>query len=100
MSGSSKRIKDSSGIFGLQWNNDLIELIQCLLQGKDEILELDNMIEGYVEFSTEAIREQIYFEKNGRYRANSYEEVNNLCYQNEEFMMKKYLPGLIFSHFV
>lgn len=57
-------------------------------------------VDGYAEFCTEAIRSQIFFEKNGRYKASNYADVLLECYNSEDYMMKRYLPGQFISHYV
>ena len=57
-------------------------------------------VDGYAEFCTEAVRAQIFFEKNGRYKASSYAEVLQDCYHSEDYMARRYLPGQFLSHFI
>jgi len=52
------------------------------------------------EFCTEAIRSQIFFEKNGRYKASNYAEVLEECYHSEITWRGRYLPGQFLSHFI
>lgn len=57
-------------------------------------------IDGYAEFCTDALRSQIYFERNNKYKVSSYAEVAEACYHNADFMLRCYLPGMFLSHFI
>lgn len=57
-------------------------------------------VDGYAEFCTDALRAQVFFERNGRYKASSYKQVLAECYESEDYMMRRYLPGQFISHYV
>lgn len=61
---------------------------------------LSDMLDGYAEFCNDSMRNQVFFEKHGHYRASNYEEVARDMYHNEEHMTRRYLPGMYVSHFV
>jgi SAM-dependent methyltransferase len=61
---------------------------------------LDEAVDGYAEFCTDALRAQIFFERHGRYPASTYADVAAACYHDADFMLKRYLPGMYVSHFV
>ena len=61
----------------------------------DRMLEV---IDGYAEFANDSMRNQVYFEKTGRYQASNYEEVKRACYFDEDHMRLRYLPGMWVSH--
>jgi SAM-dependent methyltransferase len=61
---------------------------------------LSEAADGYAEFCTEAIRSQLYFERHGTYQASSYQDVLETCYQSEDYMDRRYLPGQFLSHYV
>jgi len=90
--------KSSRNEFGEQWLNEFEIAISKLFGHSDE--KLGEAIDGYAEFCTDALRSQIYFERKGRYKASSYDEVAKQCYHNSDFMFRKYLPGMFLSHFV
>lgn len=62
--------------------------------------ELSELIDGYAEFCNDSMRNQVYFERNGRYRSTSYAEVARDTYHNEEHMKLRYLPGMFISHYL
>ena len=45
--------------------------------------QIDSAIDGYAEFSTDALRSQIFFEKFRRYKSSSYAEASERYYHNE-----------------
>ena len=53
---------------------------------------------GYAEFANDSMRNQVYYEKHGRYRASSYEQARRDYYLNEEHMTRCYLPGMYLPH--
>jgi hypothetical protein len=57
-------------------------------------------VDGYAEFCTDALRAQVFFEKNGRYKATNYSQVLEDCYHSADYMLRKYLPGQFISHYV
>jgi 2-polyprenyl-3-methyl-5-hydroxy-6-metoxy-1,4-benzoquinol methylase len=88
--------------FGPRWVAECVPNIETAYGAiTDELSEqLLEMIDGYAEFCNDAMRNQVYFEKTGRYRASSYADVARDCYHNEEHMTRRYLPGMFVSHFV
>lgn len=84
--------------FGAEWEAELSQAIELLFGTDPE--KWDAAVSGYAQFSTDALRSQIFFERNGRYKASSYEEVAKLCYHNADFMFRSYLPGMYLSHYV
>jgi len=89
----------SRELFGSRWEEDFSAIVGPTLP-TDPDSTWDEVLEGYAEFCTEALRAQVYFERTGRYKATSYAEVNAACYQDESYMLRRYLPGLFLSHFV
>lgn len=84
--------------FGATWEAELSKAIELLFGANPK--KWDAAIDGYAQFCTDALRSQIFFERNGRYKASSYEEVARLCYHNADFMFRSYLPGMYLSHYV
>ena len=88
--------------FGEAWLPDCIRNIERLYGVIDEPLSapLQEMLDGYAEFAADAMRNQVHYERTGRYRASSYAEVAATCYHNEEHMTRRYLPGMYVSHYL
>lgn len=61
---------------------------------------LSEALDGYAEFANDSMRNQVFYERTGRYRASSYEQVKRECYLDEEHMTRRYLPGLWLSHYL
>lgn len=59
---------------------------------------LDYMAEGYNTHTLSTVREQSYFQKNGRYRYSTFDEVAGQVYFNAEFM-SLYMYGLAIAMF-
>lgn len=88
--------------FGDDWIDESVPSIE-LAYGEvtDPLSEtLSQMIDGYAEFCNDSMRNQVFFERHGRYRASNYAEVARDMYHNEEHMTQRYLPGMFVSHFV
>lgn len=60
----------------------------------------DMAVEGYGRFALEAMKLQVAFDKTRRYAAKTYEEAAQEVYQNEQYMLELYLPGILLSHFL
>lgn len=84
--------------FGGPWETEFSDAIVRLF-GEDDAA-WQPAVDGYATFCTDALRSQIFFERNGRYKASSYAEVAEACYHNQDFMFRAYLPGMFLSHFV
>jgi len=85
-------------VFGQGWEREFDDVIRRLL-GRDE-KEYQKAVDGYAAFCTDALRSQIFFERNGHFKASSHADVSAECYHNPQFMFESYLPGLLLSHFV
>ena len=86
--------------FGVAWLPEFIRNVETLygpiqLPLSGAILEA---LDGYAEFAADSMRNQVFYEKTGRYRASSYEQVRKDCYASEEHMTRRYLPGMYLSH--
>jgi SAM-dependent methyltransferase len=57
-------------------------------------------LRGYVLFSLDALRSQKFFEDNGRYKASNYDEVKRDYWDNPDFMLTNYLPGMFTSYYL
>lgn len=60
---------------------------------------LEYLVEAYTFINTMVMEETYFFEKNKRYRNSTFEEVNEIVYQNDEYM-KKYMIGLCISDYI
>jgi 2-polyprenyl-3-methyl-5-hydroxy-6-metoxy-1,4-benzoquinol methylase len=88
--------------FGSGWASECVPNIEAAygVITSDLSQELSDMIDGYAEFCNDSMRNQVYYERTGRYRASNYAEVARDCYHNQEHMTRRYLPGMFVSHFV
>ncbi len=84
--------------FGERWVNEFDSSIVALFGSDPDYWK--EAIDGYAEFCTDALRSQIYFERNKKYKVSSYAEVAEACYHNADFMLRCYLPGMFLSHFI
>ncbi len=85
--------------FGHAWAKDLSENISSLL-GRESDESWENMLFGYADFSMEAVRHQKYFEEHREYQKLSPDHSLQAFYDDENFMMTTYLPGLFLSHYL
>lgn len=83
--------------FGGGWEKEISENIARVF-GQQPSAMWDEAVDGYAEFCTEAVRAQVFFEKNGRYKASNYQEVLRECYHSSDYMERRYLPGQYLSH--
>lgn len=81
------------------WKEELVQDLERMF-GPVEGDKFAKALEGYVEFSIDAARNQQYFLKHGRYRSSSFSDVKQSFYDNEEHMLGNYLPGMFVSHYI
>ena len=88
--------------FGSGWADEAVPNIEAMYGRVSEPLSdrLINALDGYAEFANDSMRNQVFYERNGRYRASNYEEVLKECYFNEEHMTQRYLPGMWLTHYI
>ena len=72
-----------SGVFGCEYNE-----------------RWEEAVNGYAEFCTDALRAQVFFEKNNCYKTSNYDSVVKECYHSPEYMKIRYLPGQYLSHYI
>lgn len=89
----------SRGQFGAAWVEEIVENVLRVF-GPEEWGGWEEAIRGYAEFSLDGMRHQEFFEAHGRYRWSQSKEIQEKFYENEEYMMKKYLPGILMSHYL
>jgi len=80
------------------WRAELVDDLEALF-GDVQSLSFAKALEGYAEFSIDAMRNQEYFLKHGRYRASTFSEVKRNLLENAEHMLGNYLPGMFVSHY-
>lgn len=85
--------------FGTGWEDEISTNISCVF-GDEYNERWEEAVGGYAEFCTEALRAQVYFERNNCYRASNYETVVKECYQSSDYMKRRYLPGQYLSHYI
>ncbi len=85
--------------FGPVWEKEISTNVSRVF-GEKYNEKWDEAVVGYAEFCTEALRAQIFFEKNDRYKASNYEEVVKECYHSPEYMLVRYCPGQYLSHYI
>lgn len=84
---------------GETWTKAFVDDLY-LLFGGPETGAWEKAAWGYVDFCLDASKSQHYFEKNGRYKASKFSEVQKSNYNNEQFMFENYLPGMVISHYL
>lgn len=85
--------------FGPAWAEELVDNVTRLF-GTEEDGGWERAIRGYAEFALDAMRNQKFFEANGRYRWSRLADIQGRYYESEEHMMKNYLPGMWLSHYL
>ncbi|OIO39112.1 MAG: hypothetical protein AUJ72_01385 [Candidatus Omnitrophica bacterium CG1_02_46_14] len=85
--------------FGSPWVRDIAENVSLFLGERDEEA-WKKALDGYADFSMDAARQQNYFEENRQYQGVSSANLLSSCYEDRDFMMMTYLPGLYLSHFL
>ena len=85
--------------FGSVWVEEIVDNIGRLF-GSERDGGWEAAIRGYSEFALDAMRNQKFFETNGRYRWSSLSEIQGRYYESEDHMMKNYLPGMYLSHYL
>lgn len=85
--------------FGDPWAQAFSRDLETMFGPPDD-LRWEEAIRGYVLFSLDALRSQKFFEDNGRYKASNYAEVKRDYWDNPEFMLVNYLPGMFISYYL
>jgi hypothetical protein len=86
-------------MFGNDWTQELVENVVRIFGHKNNE-GWQYAINGYIEFTLDVIRNQKFFEANGHYKWSRLEEVKSKYYDNENHMIKSYLPGIYLSHYL
>lgn len=61
--------------------------------------DIDFIVDSYLFLNNMVMEETYYFVKNGKYRYSTFEEVDKLVYDNEEYM-EKYMIGVLISQYI
>src|SRR6188472_1824850 len=72
--------------FGSEWLPEAVKNFEAMygvIESTPSPRILD-ALEGYAEFSNDSMRNQVFYERHGRYEASNYEEVREQMYWNEE----------------
>ena len=85
--------------FGDPWADEFAEALRRMF-GEVGGTGWYEAIKGYGLFSMDALRYQAFFEKNGHYQASNYSEVKSERWDNSEFMLTNYMPGMFISYFL
>ncbi len=92
-------VEKQRALLGEQWAREFMDDMRSLF-GPPESGTWEAAVWGYVEFSLDASKSQYFFEKNGKYKASSFSEVQKSNYDNADFMLSNYLPGMVVSHYL
>jgi SAM-dependent methyltransferase len=84
-------------LFGEIWRQDFEEVL-ALLFPDDESLAA--ALASYSEWAIEIARLELEFQSTGRYPCATYAEAAAAVYDNADYMLGRYLPGLLLSHFL
>jgi SAM-dependent methyltransferase len=82
--------------FGEVWEVELGGTIERVFPGN----AINTAAGGYEKFCLEIMRLQVAFEQTGRYAPFSYDEMQTLVYQNDDYMRTTYLPGLLLAWYL
>lgn len=77
--------------------NKAFESIIKFFLNRNETIE--SLANAYMVFVTDSIKEQMYFFQNGHYKYSSFKDVDDLLYNNPEYM-HKYMLGVMLSHYL
>lgn len=84
-------------MFGHPWAVEFNDMLGRMFPDEPA---LEKAVRGYVEFAIDALKLQTQFEKTGEYVAKTYAEAANEVYDNPDYMMGLYLPGILLSHYL
>jgi hypothetical protein len=77
-----------------------LEEIKAFLSWADNYgLSLSDVVDGYTTIVIDTLREQIYFNKHGRYRFSKFDEVAQNVYHDADYM-QRYMLGLALSSYI
>jgi SAM-dependent methyltransferase len=85
--------------FGLVWVEEIVDNVSRIFDSE----ESDGWraaIHGYAAFALDAMRSQKFFETNGRYRWTTLQDIEERYYENSDYMLNNYLPGMVLSHYL
>jgi SAM-dependent methyltransferase len=85
--------------FGDAWVEEIVESFTRLF-GSEENDEWELALRSYRGFALDAMRSQQFFEAHGHYRWSTLDGVRQQFYENEQYMLRSYLPGLYLSTYL
>jgi 2-polyprenyl-3-methyl-5-hydroxy-6-metoxy-1,4-benzoquinol methylase len=89
----------SEAEFGETWVEDIASNLGTLFGPRDDP-RWKEALKGYALLSLDTLRSQHYLEQNGRYEATDYDFIRSRYWENRDFMLASYLPGIFVSHFL
>ena len=88
-------VEKSRDRFGEKWEHDCNLVFGNAFHNENE---LRSAARGYLAFSNQGMRDQVAFQRSGKYRHSTFDEVADNVYFDAEYMFSRYLPGLLLSH--
>jgi hypothetical protein len=85
-------------IFGTPWEREFEDILTRRFG--DDLNSMERAIKGYVQFALDAMYLQKAFEKERRYSPKRFVEAASAVYNNEEYMLSLYLPGILLSNYL
>ncbi len=92
-----KNFNKQISLFGDKWLNEFDSELEIFFKNDQSILKA---LQGYVNFSLEAMRLQIKFNIKKEYENKTYAQASSEVYFSERYMMDLYLPGNHLSHYL
>jgi hypothetical protein len=89
----AKTIEKAHASFGEKWLEEFSEDLQTMF-GDTDGMGWDEAIKGYALFSLDALLNQKRYEASGHYQASNYAEVKRDYWDNPDFMLQNYMPGI------
>ena len=86
-------------LFGESWETDFTRCLTSVF-GDTKGSGWDEAITGYALFSLDDLRSQKFYEIHGHYQASKYEEIRSTYWDNPDFMLSNYMPGMFLSYFL
>ncbi|MDA0740609.1 MAG: class I SAM-dependent methyltransferase [Bacteroidetes bacterium] len=93
----SKSYQSAVTLNGMSWRDAFLMLISKTFKTEEEF---QAAIKGYKKFIFESMRLQEEFNDSGRYQCTGYQEALDTTYNDMEYMLSEYLPGLFLSNFL
>lgn len=95
----SQAVTKAYDLFGENWADECVESLIKMFGHADK-QGWDEAIRGYALFSVDALKSQGFYERHGHYAASNYAEVKREYWDNPDFMLSNYMPGMFLSYFL